>query len=52
MQLEVDVQKVESQKTPPQKLEHRLTPLSRMIQGRNSIINYSTTESRICRSRS
>ena len=34
MQLEVDVQKAEAQKKPATKLEHRLTPLSRMIQGK------------------
>ena len=45
MQLEVDVQKVESQKTPPQKLEHRLTPLSRMIQGKE--LHYQLLNNRV-----
>jgi hypothetical protein len=34
LQLEVDVQKAEAKKPPVQTLEHKLTPLSRVIQGK------------------
>ncbi|HUE17368.1 MAG TPA: hypothetical protein VMR25_24665 [Planctomycetaceae bacterium] len=45
LQLEVDVQKAEAKKPPVQTLEHKLTPLSRMIQGKE--LHYQLLNNRV-----